>query len=213
MSVFPPVRLPGISMSKALRSLSALSIRQTEPKISKSCFMLQGKPVDTGIAATPDHSFFKHLASTYANNHQTMLDQSVCTRWSHETLSDLLTNLSITGGFSMTASLTELTGTPCTGGCRTSTTSSPTTWRSPWSSAAASTPASMFRYTFRGMFVNIYNDGRYYLNKEWERNRDSMMLYLQQVHRGVKGLVTTQLLEGAQGQVSNYSSALSITGQ
>ena len=52
-------------------------------------------------------------------------------------------------------------------------------------------------------FVNIYV--RYYLNKEWERNRDSMMLYLQQVHRGVKGLVTTQLLEGAQGQVSSQS--------
>ena len=46
---------------------------------------------------------------------------------------------------------------------------------------------------------------RYYLNREWERNRDSMLLYLQQVHRGVKGLVTTQLLEGAQGQVSSQS--------
>ena len=62
----------------------------------------------------------------------------------------------------------------------------------------------MFRYTFRGIFVNTYLV-RYYLNKEWERNRDSMMLYLQQVHRGVKGLVTTQLLEGAQGQVSSQS--------
>jgi len=40
-----------------------------------------GKPVDTGIAATPDHSFFKHLASSYATSHLTMLDQSVCTRW------------------------------------------------------------------------------------------------------------------------------------
>ena len=46
---------------------------------------------------------------------------------------------------------------------------------------------------------------RYYLNKEWERNRDSMMLYLQQVHRGVKGLVTTKLLEGSQDQVSSQS--------
>ena len=46
------------------------------------------------------------------------------------------------------------------------------------------------------MLLNIdqYHDGRYYLNREWERNRDSMMLYLQQVHRGVKGQVTTQLL-------------------
>ena len=28
-----------------------------------------------GIHKTPDHSFFKHLASTYAENHQTMLDE------------------------------------------------------------------------------------------------------------------------------------------
>ena len=46
---------------------------------------------------------------------------------------------------------------------------------------------------------------KYYLNKEWERNRDSMMRYLQQVHRGVRGLVTTQLLEGGGGQVSSQS--------
>ena len=32
---------------------------------------------------------------------------------------------------------------------------------------------------------------RYYLNKEWERNRGSMLGYLQQVHRGLKGLVTS----------------------
>ena len=55
------------------------------------------------------------------------------------------------------------------------------------------------------LLIDQYHDGRYYLNREWERNRDSMMLYLQQVHRGVKGLVTTQLLEGAQGQVSSQS--------
>ena len=46
---------------------------------------------------------------------------------------------------------------------------------------------------------------RYYLNKEWERNKDSLLEYMKQVHRGVKGLVTTQLLEGAQGQVSSQS--------
>ena len=40
---------------------------------------------------------------------------------------------------------------------------------------------------------------RYYLNKEWERNRGSMLGYLQQVHRGLKGLVTTRLLDTAQG--------------
>ena len=35
---------------------------------------------------------------------------------------------------------------------------------------------------------------RYYLNKEWERNRGSMLGYLQQVHRGLRGLVSTRLL-------------------
>ena len=49
------------------------------------------------------------------------------------------------------------------------------------------------------LYHNICNDRRYYLNKEWEKNRDSLILYLQQVHRGVKGLVTTQ------GQVSSQS--------
>ena len=28
-----------------------------------------------GIHRTPDHRFFKHLATTYAVNHQTMLEQ------------------------------------------------------------------------------------------------------------------------------------------
>ena len=61
------------------------------------------------------------------------------------------------------------------------------------------------KYTHHFMFSyhNIFNDLRYYLNKEWERNRDSLMVYLQQVHRGVKGLVTTQLLEGGRGKVSS----------
>ena len=40
----------------------------------------QGRTVQTGVSATPDHDMFRHLASTYATNHQTMLDQSVCTR-------------------------------------------------------------------------------------------------------------------------------------
>ena len=40
----------------------------------------QGTGQQSGISKTPDQSFFHHLASTYATNHQTMLDQSVCTR-------------------------------------------------------------------------------------------------------------------------------------
>merc|ERR1712200_255110 len=34
-----------------------------------------------GLHATPDHDFFKHLADTYAENHITMKNQSICTRW------------------------------------------------------------------------------------------------------------------------------------
>ena len=43
-------------------------------------------------------------------------------------------------------------------------------------------------------FPRLQYPRRYYLNKEWERNRGSMLGYLQQVHRGLKGLVTTRLL-------------------
>ena len=41
---------------------------------------IQGKPEDTGVSATPDQAMFRHLASTYASSHQTMRDQSVCTK-------------------------------------------------------------------------------------------------------------------------------------
>ena len=34
-----------------------------------------------GIHATPDHEFFKHLASTYSTNHLNMMDPQVCPRW------------------------------------------------------------------------------------------------------------------------------------
>ena len=54
------------------------------------------------------------------------------------------------------------------------------------------------------LFRDIFDNLRYYLNKEWERNRDSLMRYLQQVHRGVRGLVTTRGQVNSQSQLSDY---------
>ena len=42
---------------------------------------------------------------------------------------------------------------------------------------------------------------RYYLNREWERNRVSLVRYLQQVHRGLKGVVEQQDGAAAAGAV------------
>ena len=120
-----------------------------------------GQKQQTGISATPDHAFFQHLALTYANNHQTMRDPSVCTRWYFQ---DGITN--------------GADWYPLYGGMQD------------------------FNYLYSNDFEITLElscckyPRRYYLNKEWERNRDSMMEYLHQVHRGVKGLVSTTL-EGA----------------
>jgi len=34
-----------------------------------------------GLHPTKDHQFFRHLATVYADNHSSMKDQSICTRW------------------------------------------------------------------------------------------------------------------------------------
>ena len=54
------------------------------------------------------------------------------------------------------------------------------------------------------LFRDIFDNLRYYLNKEWERNRESLMRYLQEVHRGVRGLVTTRGQVNSQSQLSDY---------
>ena len=121
----------------------------------------QGRRRQSGLAATPDHVFFKHLASTYATNHQTMMDQNVCTRWFFK---DGITN--------------GADWYPLYGGMQD------------------------FNYLYTNDFEITLElscckfPRRYYLNKEWERNKVSLIRYLQQVHRGVKGLVYTTL-EGA----------------
>lgn len=107
-----------------------------------------------GIHRTPDHLFFKHLASTYAANHETMMNQSVCSRWWFE---DGITN--------------GADWYPLNGGMQD------------------------FNYIFSNdMEITLELScckfpSKYYLNREWERNKESMVKYLQQVHRGVKGVV------------------------
>jgi len=44
-----------------------------------------------GIAKTPDHDIFYHLARVYATNHLSMLDQTQCKRWYFEVCSWHLT--------------------------------------------------------------------------------------------------------------------------
>ena len=121
----------------------------------------------SGIHQTPDHQFFRHLASTYATNHETMLDQSVCTRWYF--------NDGITNGADWYALY---------GGMQD------------------------FNYIFTNDFEVTMElscckyPRRYYLNKEWERNKDSLFEYMKQVHRGVKGVVYTTLEGAGAGQLS-----------
>ena len=99
-----------------------------------------------GIHKTPDHQFFRHLASTYATNHETMLDQSVCTRWYF--------NDGITNGADWY---------PLYGGMQD------------------------FNYIFTNDFEVTMElscckyPSRYYLNKEWERNKESLLEYMKQV--------------------------------
>ena len=40
----------------------------------------------SGVSKSRDHSFFKHLAETYANNHQTMRDNSKCRSWNFKVI-------------------------------------------------------------------------------------------------------------------------------
>ena len=139
----------------------------------------------SGIHKTPDHQFFRHLASTYATNHETMLDQSVCTRWYF--------NDGITNGADWY---------PLYGGMQD------------------------FNYIFTNDFEVTMElscckyPRRYYLNKEWERNKASLFEYMKQVsairpssgeflappppqvHRGVKGVVWTSLEGAGTGQLS-----------
>jgi len=135
----------------------------------------------SGIHKTPDHEFFRHLASTYATNHLTMLDQSVCTRWYF--------NDGITNGADWYALY---------GGMQD------------------------FNYIFTNdMEVTMELScckypKRYYLNKEWERNKESLLEYMKQVHTGVKGLVYTTLQgQGVTDREADYidiEGASSVTG-
>ena len=137
----------------------------------------QGKFLREGdISRTPDHEFFRHLALTYADNHQTMKDPSVCTKWY---FNDGITNgaewYSLYGGM------------------------------------------QDFNYIYTNDFEITLElscckyPSKYYLNKEWERNKVSMMRYLQQVHRGVLGLVSTTSLGGNSADDKEFLSGAVIT--
>jgi len=110
--------------------------------------------IQRGIHKTPDHQFFKHLASTYATNHPTMMDQAVCPGWWFEN--------GITNGADWYA---------IDGGMQD------------------------FNYHFSNdMEITLELScckypRRYYLNREWEQNKESLLQYLEQVHRGIKGTV------------------------
>jgi len=124
-----------------------------------------GQP-KVGIHKTPDHDFFRHLASSYATNHLTMMDPFVCSKWWFEN--------GITNGADWYA---------LTGGLED------------------------FNYLFSNdMEITLELScckypKKYYLNREWERNRDSLMSYIQQVHRGVKGVVRDSAGESVENAV------------
>jgi len=131
-----------------------------------------------GIHRTPDHRFFKHLASTYATNHQTMMNQSVCTRWWFE---DGITN--------------GADWYPLNGGMQD------------------------FNYLFSNdMEITLELScckfpRKYYLNREWERNKDSLVQYLQQVHRGIKGVVYDSSVSlDTERQIQSNSSDATVAG-
>merc|ERR1712212_275201 len=108
----------------------------------------------TGIHKTPDHTFFHHLATTYATNHGTMMDPLVCSRWWFD---DGITN--------------GADWYPLNGGLQD------------------------FNYVFSNdMEITLELScckypSRSRLNREWDINKESLVKYLQQVHRGVKGVV------------------------
>ena len=73
----------------------------------------------------------------------------------------------------------ELTGILLMEGCKISITFSPMTWRSLLNLVVANILESE---NFVLVIPSIYTgNSRYYLNKEWERNKESLIMYLQQV--------------------------------
>lgn len=132
----------------------------------------------TGVHKTPDHAFFKHLASTYATRHETMTDPLVCSRWWFK---DGITN--------------GADWYPLNGGMQD------------------------FNYLYTNdMEITLELScckfpKRYYLNKEWERNRESLLAYLEQVHRGVRGMVTNSGGEAVEGAVITVEQDSGLLGK
>ncbi|XP_023336204.1 carboxypeptidase D [Eurytemora carolleeae] len=124
----------------------------------------------SGVSKSRDHSFFKHLAETYANNHQTMRDNSKCRSWNFKN--------GVTNGADWYALV---------GGMQD------------------------FNYLFsNGMEITLEVSCCKYpkkdhLNKLWEENRDSLFAYIEQVHRGFKGLVLRNQIPVSDAIVQVYN--------
>jgi len=133
--------------------------------------MIIGRKDKKGIHATPDHDFFKHLATVYADNHLSMKNHSHCTRWYFK---DGITN--------------GAEWYPLVGGMQD------------------------YNYIFsNGMEITLEVScckypKSYYLNHLWDENKESMFRYLEEVHKGVRGLVQDtdgNLIKNAQVLVDN----------
>jgi len=114
-----------------------------------------------GPHTTPDQDIFHHLASTYVQHHTTMANQTRCFRKAKD-------------GFANGAD-----------------------WYSRNQGKALEGTLRDFSYMFTSnmeLVVSVacckYNTRpRFHITREWENNRESLLAYMEQVHRGVKGLV------------------------
>ena len=111
---------------------------------------------------TPDEDVFQHLAGTYASNHKTMANSTKCYRRAENGFANGASWLRTRNGRALHGSLKD------------------------------------FSYLFTSNLevsigLNCCNYPKSsYLVKEWENNKQSLLSYMEQVHRGVKGRVTVE---------------------
>ena len=109
---------------------------------------------------TPDEDVFRHIAGTYASNHKTMANSTKCYKRTDN-------------GFINGAQ-----------------------WQSQLNAYSQKGSLKDFSYLFTSnLEISIaLNCCKYpkseYLSKEWENNKESLLTYIEQVHRGIKGRVS-----------------------